>query len=127
MRNTDNLGLALYDASDKMSITAADNSLNHNMELIDAALGNQAGGGAEGAVLYTAQELTEEQKIQARANISAADAASLREVRMDCAELDAILSTGGNEIASGYIYVAMVLGLLRLIQHTMTQHRALTA
>ncbi len=36
MRNTDNLGLALYDANDKMSITAAENSLNHNMELLDA-------------------------------------------------------------------------------------------
>lgn len=38
MRNTENLKLALYDASDKMSITSAENSLNHNMELIDAAL-----------------------------------------------------------------------------------------
>lgn len=38
MRNTNNLGLALYDASDKMNITGAENSLNHNMELLDAEL-----------------------------------------------------------------------------------------
>lgn len=38
MRNTESLGLVLYDASDKMSITASENSLNHNMELIDAEL-----------------------------------------------------------------------------------------
>lgn len=31
MRNTGNLGLVLYDTSDKMSITATNNSLNHNM------------------------------------------------------------------------------------------------
>ena len=36
MRNTGNLGLALYDASDKMNITGSENSLNHNMEIIDA-------------------------------------------------------------------------------------------
>lgn len=43
MRQTDNLGLALYDASDKMNITGAENSLNHNMELLDDAVsGKQA-------------------------------------------------------------------------------------
>ena len=35
MRKTGNLGLSLYDASDKMSITGESDSLNHNMELID--------------------------------------------------------------------------------------------
>ena len=35
MRKTVNLGLALYDASDKMNITGESDSLNHNMELID--------------------------------------------------------------------------------------------
>ena len=35
MRKTENLGLSLYDASDKMSITGESDSLNHNMELID--------------------------------------------------------------------------------------------
>lgn len=35
MRKTGNLGLSLYDASDKMSITGKSDSLNHNMELID--------------------------------------------------------------------------------------------
>lgn len=38
MRSTTNLGLALYDASDKMNVTGSENSLNHNMELIDAAI-----------------------------------------------------------------------------------------
>lgn len=77
MRQTDNLGLALYDTTDKMNVTGATNSLNHNMELIDAALGNQAGGASGGAVLYTAQELTDEQQTRARANISAASAEAL--------------------------------------------------
>lgn len=108
MRQTDNLGLALYDSTDKMNITGAENSLNHNMELIDAAIAAQTSGGTSGeatqdAVLYTSQELTEEQQTQARANIGAADVDSLNEVRMDCAELDAILSTGAGVIASGYI------------------------
>lgn len=38
MRQTTNLGLALYDTTDKMNITGAENSLNHNMELIDAEI-----------------------------------------------------------------------------------------
>lgn len=38
MRQTSNLGLALYDTTDKMNITGAENSLNHNMELLDAEL-----------------------------------------------------------------------------------------
>lgn len=40
MRQTSNLGLALYDSEDKMNITGAENSLNHNMELIDEAIHN---------------------------------------------------------------------------------------
>ena len=36
MRQTSNLGLALYDTTDKMNITGAENSLNHNMALLDA-------------------------------------------------------------------------------------------
>ena len=38
MRKTGNLGLSLYDASDKMSITGESDSLNHNMELIDSEI-----------------------------------------------------------------------------------------
>lgn len=38
MRQTTNLGLALYDTTDKMNITGAENSLNHNMELIDTEI-----------------------------------------------------------------------------------------
>ena len=38
MRQTENLGLALYDTTDKMNITGAENSLNHNMGLIDAEI-----------------------------------------------------------------------------------------
>ena len=105
MRQTTKIGLALYDASDKMNVTGANNSLNHNMELIDAEVAKKmsapeggtagqvltkteggfawqdaaagSGASAEGAVLYTLQELTEEQQNQARANIAAADAAAL--------------------------------------------------
>lgn len=111
MRQTSNLGLALYDTTDKMNITGEENSLNHNMELLDAEVAKKmsapesgtagqvltkteggfawqdaptgsGGGTADGAVLYTAQELAEEQKMQARANISAADAAALSELDM---------------------------------------------
>lgn len=35
MRHSSNLNLALYDSTDKMSITGASDSLNHNMEIID--------------------------------------------------------------------------------------------
>lgn len=42
MRQTENLGLALYDTTDKMNITGAENSLNHNMELIDAEMARNA-------------------------------------------------------------------------------------
>ena len=42
MRKTTNYGLALYDAEDKMSITASENSLNANMELIDSTLKEKA-------------------------------------------------------------------------------------
>jgi hypothetical protein len=38
MRKTTNYGLSLYDKEDKMIITAEENSLNANMELIDGAL-----------------------------------------------------------------------------------------
>jgi hypothetical protein len=38
MKKTTNLGLALYENSDKFAITASENSLNHNMELIDSAI-----------------------------------------------------------------------------------------
>lgn len=38
MRQTENLGLALYDTTDKMNVTGPENSLNHNMELIDSEL-----------------------------------------------------------------------------------------
>lgn len=42
MRKTTNYGLALYDKEDKMSITAEENSLNANMELIDKTLKEKA-------------------------------------------------------------------------------------
>ena len=42
MRKTTNYGLALYDVTDKMIITANEDSLNHNMELIDNVLKEKA-------------------------------------------------------------------------------------
>lgn len=42
MRKTTNYGLALYDKEDKMNITSEENSLNHNMEIIDSALKEKA-------------------------------------------------------------------------------------
>lgn len=38
MRHTENLGLSLYDREDKMNITGETESLNHNMQLLDAAI-----------------------------------------------------------------------------------------
>lgn len=38
MRHTKNLGLSLYDSEDKMNITGETESLNHNMQLLDAAI-----------------------------------------------------------------------------------------
>ena len=38
MRHTENLGLSLYDTEDKMNITGETDSLNHNMQLLDAAI-----------------------------------------------------------------------------------------
>ena len=38
MRQSSNLGLALYDKTDLMNITGLENSLNHNMELIDSEI-----------------------------------------------------------------------------------------
>lgn len=54
MRQTSNLGLALYDSEDKMNITGAENSLNHNMELIDEAIHNIPAGenGKDGKSAY---------------------------------------------------------------------------
>lgn len=42
MKKTTNYGLALYEKTDKMNITTSENSLNHNMELIDSALKEKA-------------------------------------------------------------------------------------
>lgn len=42
MRKTTNYGLTLYDKEDKMSITASENSLNANMEIIDNELKDKA-------------------------------------------------------------------------------------
>lgn len=42
MRKTTNYGLSLYDKEDKMRITAEENSLNANMEIIDDALKEKA-------------------------------------------------------------------------------------
>jgi hypothetical protein len=41
MRQTTNYALALYDKTDKLSITAEDNSLNSNMNKIDETLNNK--------------------------------------------------------------------------------------
>lgn len=41
MRKTNNYGLVLYDSTDKMNITAEENSLNANMEIIDNELKNR--------------------------------------------------------------------------------------
>ena len=38
MKKSSNLGLALYDKTDLMNITGLENSLNHNMELIDSEI-----------------------------------------------------------------------------------------
>jgi hypothetical protein len=40
MKQTTNLGLSLYESDDKFAITSEQNSLNHNMELIDEAISN---------------------------------------------------------------------------------------
>lgn len=42
MKKTDNYGLALYDKEDKFNITAEENSLNANMEIIDKTLKEKA-------------------------------------------------------------------------------------
>lgn len=42
MRKTANYGLSLYEATDKMSITSSENSLNANMEIIDETLKEKA-------------------------------------------------------------------------------------
>lgn len=42
MRKTTNYGLSLYDKEDKMNITAEENSLNANMQIIDGILKNKA-------------------------------------------------------------------------------------
>lgn len=58
MRNTNNLNLALYDASDKLNITSSTNSLNHNMELIDAEFAKKMStpsGGTAGQILTKTQ------------------------------------------------------------------------
>lgn len=45
MRKTDNYGLTLYDKEDNMIITAEENSLNANMEIIDKTLKEKANNG----------------------------------------------------------------------------------
>lgn len=47
---------------------------------VDHVARGQGGGSGEGAVLYTQQELTEEQQAQARANISAVDEAKVENI-----------------------------------------------
>jgi hypothetical protein len=42
MKKTTNLGLVLYDPEDKFNITAKQDSLNHNMELLDAAVSEKS-------------------------------------------------------------------------------------
>ena len=40
MKYTDNLNLSLYESTDSMNITGSNNSLNHNMGIIDEAINN---------------------------------------------------------------------------------------
>lgn len=40
MKQSSNLGLALYDTTDLMNVTGPENSLNHNMEIIDLEINN---------------------------------------------------------------------------------------
>ena len=42
MNKTTKLGLSLYESNDKFAITASEDSLNHNMDLIDEAIGEIA-------------------------------------------------------------------------------------
>lgn len=67
MRRTENLGLSLYDSTDKMNITGAENSLNHNMELIDEAIHNIQGvgngGGGSATVDLSPYRTSEEQDV----------------------------------------------------------------
>lgn len=68
MRFTENLNLALYEATDKMSVTAEENSLNANMEILDKEV-KRVSDSAESALKVVPQELTEEQQNQALSNI----------------------------------------------------------
>lgn len=57
MNKTINLGLSLYGTEDKFAITASENSLNHNMELIDAAFNSTVGKGiADGSEIFNDYE-----------------------------------------------------------------------
>lgn len=56
MKKTKNLGLALYEAGDRFSITDDVNSLNNNMELIDKALSENAPSARIGEVALIASE-----------------------------------------------------------------------
>ena len=52
MKKTTNLGLSLYESEDKFAITSQTDSLNANMELIDAAFGKGAASVIEEEVQY---------------------------------------------------------------------------
>ena len=83
---------ALEEAAEKAVID--DNALSEestwSSQKISQELGNAGGGGpAEGAVLYTEQNLTTDQQAQARANIGATDAAVIGDIET---ALDSIIA-----------------------------------
>ena len=53
MKKSNNLGLALYDKTDLMNITGLENSLNHNMELIDSEISQLSANKADKSVDFT--------------------------------------------------------------------------
>lgn len=55
MNKTTNLELTLYEKADTFAITASQNSLNHNMEIIDEAITNKPGIKADGGEIFNAE------------------------------------------------------------------------
>ena len=67
MKKTTKLGLSLYDSNDKFSITAENDSLNHNMEILDQAISEKKtpyeyakDGGYQGTEAEFIEKLTKE-------------------------------------------------------------------
>ena len=58
MKQSSNLGLALYDKTDLMNITGLENSLNHNMELIDSEINQLLKNKADSNHSHAAENIT---------------------------------------------------------------------